>query len=115
MADAFYREVLSSRTAWTIRDSGGYPAPETASGRRSQPFWSKQSRAQKVLDQVAAYKGMWTEAVPYDDFTGRVLPGLERAQLLVGLNWSGRLATGYDLPPDRLLTILAMWDEQGIT
>ena len=33
------------------------------------------------------------------DWRSRWLPGLDQDQLLVGLNWSGDRATGYDIRP----------------
>ncbi len=29
-AAAFYREVARTRKVWTVRDAGGYPAPENS-------------------------------------------------------------------------------------
>jgi hypothetical protein len=36
----------------------------------------------------------------------RWLPGLQRDRLLVGLNWSGERATGYDVDPADALRAL---------
>ncbi|MGZ4664785.1 MAG: DUF2750 domain-containing protein [Frankiaceae bacterium] len=47
-AAAFYREASDGGEVWAIRDDSGYPAPETPEGR-AMPFWSKRSRAEKVL------------------------------------------------------------------
>jgi hypothetical protein len=37
-AAAFYTEVVREGSVWTIRDAGGYPAPQTVDGNRAQPF-----------------------------------------------------------------------------
>ncbi len=98
-ADAFYAESSDAGEVWTVRDDSGFPAPETADGVRAMPFWSKRSRAERVVSGVPAYAGFKVVAVPLDVFRQRWLPGLARDGLLVGLNWSGDQATGYDVDP----------------
>ena len=101
-ASAFYREAILEGAVWTIRDDGGFPAPMNSSKRRVQPFWSKDSRARKVIENVSAYAGFATHKVTLRDFLYKWLPGLERDGLEVGLNWSGDKAVGYDVPPARV-------------
>jgi uncharacterized protein DUF2750 len=96
-AAAFYRDVAEHRRVWTIRDAGGCPAPVGDRGLRSMPFWSSASRAQKVVDEVAAYSCFQIVELGWVEFRDRWLPGLARDGLLVGLNWSGVSATGYDV------------------
>ena len=97
-ADTFYREALENQTVWSVRDEGGFPAPETPEGR-AMPFWSLASRAKRVVESVPAYGGFDVVPIPLADWRGRWLPGLERDGIRAGLNWSGSAATGYDLPP----------------
>ena len=99
-ADAFYREVLASCTVWAIEDSEGFPAPTNSDGHRSMPFWSQQSRAEGVISKVAAYHGLSVVSLPLGEWRERWLPGLKRDDILVGLNWAGSRATGYDSDPD---------------
>lgn len=101
-AAAFYDEARREHSVWTIRDANGIPAPLNAEGVRSMPFWSLRSRADRVIDQVDAYAGFEPVEVSLDEFRQRWLPGLARDGLLVGLNWSGASATGYDLTPEDL-------------
>jgi hypothetical protein len=63
------------------------------------PFWSSLSRAEKVIATVAAYRGFSPVELDLALFLERWLPGLERDGLKAGLNWSGELATGYDVEP----------------
>ncbi|WP_265523027.1 DUF2750 domain-containing protein [Oerskovia flava] len=98
-AAAFYREAVASGTVWTVRDDGGIPAPADSSGQRAMPFWSAKSRAERVIAQVPAYVGFAVQEIPLDEFLQRWLPGLTADSLLVGLNWSGERATGYDTQP----------------
>ncbi len=98
-AQAFFTELGSDGSVWTVEDDDGVPAPQGANGRRSMPFWSRRSRAERVILQVPEYAGFRPLEVPRADFESRWLPGLERDGLSVGLNWSGSGATGYDLTP----------------
>lgn len=98
-ASTFYREVALHGSVWTIADTGGYPAPRTSSGQRAQPFWSLRSRAERVIATVPAYAGFAPEEISWSDFRDKWLTELAEEGLLVGVNWSGPFATGYDLPP----------------
>jgi hypothetical protein len=100
---AFYRQVAATRVVWTIRDAGGFPAPMTSSGTRAQPFWSSRSRVERIIGSVPAYAGFEPYEVPWDDFCATWAPGLAKDGLLVGVNWSGKRAIGYDLEPERLV------------
>ena len=102
-AEAFYGEFLDGGSVFTVRDDGGYPAPENGSGQRAQPFWSKRSRAQRIVDDVPAYGGFEVVEIDGKRWRERWLPGLEKEGIHVGLNWSGRDASGYDLPPADVL------------
>jgi hypothetical protein len=88
---------------WTIRDEGGYPAPLTHDGKRASPFWSTRSRVERVIANVPAYRGFEPIEVTLDEFRNRWLPALARDGFLVGLNWSGRRATGYDIEPETVM------------
>lgn len=101
-ASNFYREVAANRMLWTIRDAGGYPAPVGADGRRAQPFWSSLARVERVVSSVPAYAGFQPDAIPWDRFLSAWVPGLTRDGILVGVNWSGERALGYDIEPDRV-------------
>jgi hypothetical protein len=101
-AAAFYREVAERRVLWTLRDAGGYPAPHTQSGRRAQPFWSTRSRVERIIKSVPAYAGFAPEEISWEAFCSSWVPGPTRDGLLVGVNWSGERAIGYDIEPEEL-------------
>jgi hypothetical protein len=105
-AAAFYRDVSKSRTVWTLRDGGGYPAPKNREGVRAQPFWSSRSRAERIVSTVAAYAGFDVVEVSLDAFLDKWLPSLEKGGIRVGVNWSGPHATGYDIEPGSVRTAL---------
>lgn len=99
---AFYREVARTRLLWTIRDEGGFPAPKNAQGKRAIPFWSSQSRAERIIKSVPAYSGFTPLELAWDDFRSSWVPNLMADGHLVGVNWSGKKALGFDLEPERL-------------
>jgi len=99
-ATKFYEEVAVHRKVWTIRDAGGFPAPLNSEGVRSQPFWSSLSRVEITINNVPAYSGFEPVEISWETFAQRWVPGLSKDGILVGVNWSGKNATGYDLAPD---------------
>ncbi len=99
---AFYREVAASRRLWTVRDDAGYPAPKTSSGVRAMPFWSSLARAERIIKNVPAYAAFRPDEVSWERFCAYWVPELAGAGELVGLNWSGPRARGFDLAPDRV-------------
>ena len=112
-AAAFYREVADTGILWTIRDDAGFPAPLTQGGKRALPFWSSRARAEKIVNTVAAYSGFQVLPVSWQEFCKQWVPGLREDGLLVGVNWSGVRALGYDLEPEELAAIVRMRMEQG--
>jgi len=100
---AFYREVAKTRVVWTVRDGGGFPAPMNSSGERAQPFWSSRSRVERIIRSVPAYSGFEPYEVSWQDFVIKWVPDLVKDGLLIGVNWSGKRAVGYDIEPDNLV------------
>jgi hypothetical protein len=100
---AFRREATQEGRIFSIRDADGFPAPADDAGRRSVPFWSKPTRAQLIVKHVAAFRGF--EVVPFEveDWLSGWLANLERDGMLVGVNWAGNRATGYDMTPGQVL------------
>lgn len=98
-AAAFRREVPREGRVWSIRDAAGCPAPADPAGRRAMPFWSKLSRAERVIAAVPAYRGFAVVEIPVGDWLAGWLPGLRHDGLRVGVNWAGTRATGFDLAP----------------
>jgi hypothetical protein len=67
------------------------------------PFWSSRARVERVISSVPAYRAFEVVEISWEDFRVRWVPGLTRDGLLVGVNWSGSRATGYDIEPGELL------------
>ena len=101
-AAAFYREVAREKKLWTLIDDGGYPAPKTSSGKRSQPFWSSLKRVEKIIKTIDAYAGFTPQEVLLQKFFAEWLPDFKKEDMLIGVNWSGPRAVGYDIDPQSL-------------
>ena len=99
-AKTFYQEVAHDKRLWTIKDSDGFPAPRNGEGKRVQPFWSSLTRVQKIIASVPAYSAFKPYEVSWDDFVSSWVAYLTENGLLVGVNWSGQRAEGYDLEPE---------------
>jgi hypothetical protein len=67
------------------------------------PFWSSLARAKKIIATVPAYASFEVVELSLEEFIENWIPGLERDGLLVGVNWSGVRALGYDIEPGQLL------------
>ena len=63
-ASAFYREVVQHLEVWTVRDDRGFPAPLSAEGHRTMPFWSLLGRTEKVVTSVPDYRDFEVISLP---------------------------------------------------
>jgi hypothetical protein len=63
------------------------------------PFWSSLRRVQKIIRTVPAYACFVPKEIGWREFRDNWIPDLERQGFLVGVNWSGRHALGYDVSP----------------
>jgi hypothetical protein len=97
-AAAFWRDIAKSGEVWTVEDDGGIPAPKASDGRRALPVWSTRSRVERIIKNVPAYAGFRPVSWSLSEFEEEI-DALEEAGYLVGINWSGPRATGYDLEP----------------
>jgi len=101
-ANEFYKQVAATGIVWTIRDDAGIPVPES-DGAKAMPFWSSQSRAELIIQEVPDYHGFTPMEISWQDFKDKWAPGLTRDGLLAGVNWSGSTASGYDMYPAELV------------
>ena len=111
-ATAFYRDVAAYHKVWTLHSDKGFPTARTSSGEHAVPFWSTLSRVQLIIRNVPAYTGYEPFAVSWEDFATKWAPDLSENKLKVGVNWSGKNATGYDLEPTELVQIVKNWIEK---
>jgi hypothetical protein len=85
---------------WGIEDDAGVPAPKGGGGKRAMPFWSSRGRVEKIIKTVPAYAAFRPFELTWEEFRDDWLPDLDRDGLLIGVNWSGDRALGFDLEPD---------------
>src|SRR4051812_14260964 len=90
---AFRREVTQEGRVYAIRDQGGYPAPADTDGIRAVPFWSKPTRALRVVGQVPAYQDFEVVVITLGDWLDGWMACLDRDGMLAGINWAGARAT----------------------
>ncbi len=98
-ASIFYSDVAKNGKVYSLRDKDGFPAPKGDGGRRSMPFWSTRSRVEKIIATIPAYSKFELVELDWQIFSENWLTGLDKDGLLIGINWSGDKATGYDVPP----------------
>ncbi len=111
-AKAFYQEVARNKKLWTVKDADGFPAPKNGEGKQVQPFWSSLSRVQRIITTVRAYSTFEPYEISWDDFVSSWVPYLSENSLLVGVNWSGQKARGYDLEPGKVKEIVELYSRQ---
>jgi hypothetical protein len=75
----------------------------TSSGKRAAPFWSSRSRVERIIKTVPAYSAFEPYEISWDEFCNKWARELAEESFLVGVNWSGKRAVGYDLEPKRLI------------
>ena len=91
----------------------GYPRRRRISNfdkcvRRDSHAVLVKSRARKVIGNVKNYATFEVERLPLEKFAKTWLPGLQRDGLLVGINWSGEMASGYDMTPEEVADRLSI-------
>jgi Protein of unknown function (DUF2750) len=101
-ASSFYKDVATNRKLWTVTENNRFIAPRNPEGKRTIPFWSSLARVQKIIKNVPAYSNCEPYEMSWEDFVLRWIPQLTDDGVLVGINWSGGNALGYDLEPDLL-------------
>ncbi|MEV0828001.1 DUF2750 domain-containing protein [Nonomuraea rubra] len=107
-AAAFFREVGQSGVVWFVRDDEGSPAPRSADGTRSLPYWSTAARAQRAA-KIWGH-GLRVESMSLDAWRDRDLPDAARGGYMIGINWSGPRLVGWSFTPGDVLNRLAAGD-----
>ncbi len=113
-AAAFYRDVARDGRVWMLDDDEkGMPVMKVGD-HEAVPVWSSESRLRKTLPHLS---GGWQESqikdVAWNDFCGDIVPGLAEEGILLGVNWSGENATGYDIPADEVISSVEGAREQA--
>lgn len=96
----FYREVAASGFVWALRDGDDIPIQKSATGQRSQAFWSSKTRVKQATLAAPGLKRLKLFQIPWDDFAVQWAPGLEANNIYTVLNWSGGGDAYYMRPLD---------------
>ena len=101
--ESIYKRNYHKWDCYTVSDEEGIPTSTNMDGDTSMPFWSLKSRAEKIIESIPAYSGFLPYEIGLDEFINKWLKGIENDGLFVGVNWSGKRATGYDMKPREVL------------
>ena len=82
---------------WTV-GIGDNPVTLESNGVRVQPMWSSRSRVEKIIANVKAYSNCTVLGIKWSEFERLWLDLLVKEGVLLGLNWSGAKANGYEMP-----------------
>jgi hypothetical protein len=99
-ATAFYRDVAKNRKMWTAKSDKGFVLAFTSSGKEVMPFWSSLSRVKKTITNCPSYNTLQPVEISWDVFVTKWVPKLKQDNVQIGLNWSGKRATGFDRDPE---------------
>jgi hypothetical protein len=69
-------------------------------------FWSSEKLVLSFLAENKEYSGFKPDSISLADFQKKWLPGLSKDGLLLGINWSGKNASGYDVKVSELVSFL---------
>lgn len=100
-ARAFYLEVAVSEEVYGLEyddREDGVPLWPLGEDRLARPFWSSPRRVREMLDGPLARKRLRIVAYTWHGFIEGIMPELEAEDILVGVNWHGRRAKGYNMP-----------------
>ncbi|WP_436983036.1 DUF2750 domain-containing protein [Streptomyces sp. enrichment culture] len=107
-AAAFFRDARQRGVVWFVRDDEGSPAPLSADGTRSLPYWSTSARAQRAATIWG--HGLRVASMSLDAWRDRDLPEAAREGYMIGINWSGPRLVGWSFTPMEVLNRLAAGD-----
>jgi hypothetical protein len=96
-AHAFYREV-ATKGVWTIGIGETVQTVLSKSGARVMPLWSSRTRVERIIKTVPGYGGLNPLASSWANFVRNWVKQLDDQGVLVGVNWSGLSATGFEFP-----------------
>ena len=99
-ANAFCREVIASGEVFVVEHEQFGPVTWPLAGHQhARPVWSSRRRVVRMLEGPLAAPGLVVVSHSWDEFCAEIVPETEREGLLIGLNWSGPRARGYNLAP----------------
>ena len=107
-ASQFYEQVVKEGRVFTVDDGEGYLV-FPVDGTETVPFWSSRSRVVKIQQTHAKYSNWEISEEPLPEFLEKTLPLFEKEGIRIGVNWSGKRLTGYNLSAPDLRRNLQPW------
>lgn len=103
-AQAFFTEVAETGDVWSLGNGQSMFVVLSASGARVFPLWSSRRRAQRILETAPGYTGCKVLGNSWNNFLDNWAAILERDGILVGVNWVGANASGFEMPVKLLVS-----------
>ena len=97
-AHKFFKEVASTNSVWTL-GHGESPVFIESSGTRVQPLWSSRKRVEKIVATAKGYEKCTILGMDWSQFESMWIEHLSKEGVLLGINWSGPNANGYEMLP----------------
>lgn len=105
--DKFREQVVADERAFSFTDAGELLVYPIATGE-TVPFWSSRSRLETIQTQFPKYRQWTITEFSLGEFWRRLCQ-LEREGIQVGVNWSGKQLTGYNVRVPDLRAGLEYW------
>jgi hypothetical protein len=106
-AHAFYRQVAETGKLWMLSGPSGGAATIRSGNGRVMPLWSSKSRIEKIIASVDGYSRNGILETTWSRFKREWVPTLVEEGVLVGVNWAGPNANGYEMPVEVLVKAVA--------
>jgi hypothetical protein len=106
-AHAFYRQVAETGKLWMLCGPSGGAATIQSGNDRVMPLWSSKSRIEKIIANVDGYSRNGILETTWSRFKRDWVPVLVEEGVLVGVNWAGPSASGYEMQVEMLVRAVA--------
>ncbi len=107
-AQKFYEQVATERRVFTFLDDDSFLVFKIRD-IEVVPFWSSASRLDLVQKAHPKYQQYTPDEIELERFLEKTLPQLRDEKINIGINWSGKRLTGYDISADHLERNLQYW------
>ena len=98
-ANAFYEQAVRDGSVFTVLEDDSFlifPVRDKED-KEVVPFWSSQSRVEKMQATHPKYAQYAISKIPLAEFLEKTLAQFEEENINVGVNWSGKRLVGYDV------------------
>jgi len=107
-ASKFYEQVVEDGRVFTFLAEGSFLVFPMRDGE-VVPFWSSATRLARIRNHHPKYRQYEIDEIPLSKFLDDVVPQLAAEDIRIGVNWSGKRLTGYDISTDDLQKNIQYW------